>query len=250
MEFKAMLKDAVRYPISNWYNILILGLILFLTDHIVDFNVHPMIGSMGDVLIVIVIVVLSFMEIGYGFRIVEETVHGSSNPPSFHHPLNLIEHGIKESVILLIYFVTPLVLVIIGVSELETMFNIDFSIIVRDYAIIFAIILFVIFNILFQGAVLNMAHHEGSLRSGFNMIMVFRKIRQVGLKKMLLISFITTVVIYILKQTIFDTLHGLPYLCTSVGAGMTVGDVFSTVLIGPFLILFTTRLLGLMDVKD
>lgn len=239
-----MLTDAMRYSVSKWYNILILGLILFLTDHIIDFNVPSMIGDMGDVLIVIIIIILSFLEIGYGFRIVEETVQGSSKPPSFHHPLNLIGHGIKESVILLIYFILPLLLVIIGISEFETMFNLDFSPIILEYALLIAIILFVCFNILFQGAVLNMAHHEGSLRSGFNMIMVFRKIRQVGLKNMFMISFITISVIYILKQAIFDTLHGLPYL------GTTVGDVLSTVLIAPFLILFTTRLLGLIDVTD
>lgn len=239
-----MLTDAMRYSVSKWYNILILGLILFLTDHIIDFNVPSMIGDMGDVLIVIIIIVLSFLEIGYGFRIVEETVQGSSKPPSFHHPLNLIGHGIKESVILLIYFILPLLLVIIGISEFETMFNLDFSPIILEYALLIAIILFVCFNILFQGAVLNMAHHEGSLRSGFNLIMVFRKIRQVGLKNMFMISFITISVIYILKQAIFDTLHGLPYL------GTTVGDVLSTVLIAPFLILFTTRLLGLIDVTD
>jgi hypothetical protein len=244
MEFKAMIKDAMRYSVSKWYNILILGLILFLTDHIVDFNVPSMIGDIGDVLIVIIIIILSFLEIGYGFRIVEETVQGSSKPPSFYHPLNLIGHGIRESVILVIYFILPLLLVIIGVSEFETMFNFDFSPIIMEYALFIAIILFVCFNILFQGAVLNMAHHEGSLRSGFNMIMVFRKIRQVGLKNMLMISFITIVVIYILKQAIFDTLHELPYL------GTTVGDVLSTVLIAPFLILFTTRLLGLIDVTD
>lgn len=243
MEFKAILTDAMRYSVSNWYNILILGLILFLTDHIIDFNAPSMIGDMGDALTVIVIIILSFLEIGYGFRIVEETVQGSSKPPSFHHPLNLIGHGVRESVILLIYFIFPLILIVIGISEFETMFNLDFSPML-DYALFIAIILFVCFNILFQGAVLNMAHHEGSLRSGFNMIMVFRKIRQVGLKNMLMISFITIAVIYILQQAIFDTLHGLPFI------GTTVGDVLSTVLIAPFLILFTTRLLGLIDVTD
>jgi len=238
-----MLTDAMRYSVSKWYNILILGLILFLTDHIIDFNVPSMISGMGDVLIVSIIFILSFLEIGYGFRIVEETVQGSSKPPSFHHPLSLIGHGVRESVILLIYFIIPLILIVIGISEFETMFNLDFSPML-DYALFIAIILFVCFNILFQGAVLTMAHHEGSLRSGFNMIMVFRKIRQVGLKNMLMISFITIAVIYILQQAIFDTLHGLPYV------GTTVGDVLSTVLIAPFLILFTTRLLGLIDVTD
>lgn len=234
------LKDAVRFSISNWYNILILGLILFLVDHIIDVDVSPILGFYGQILVVILIIALSFMEIGYGFRIVEGTVHGSRNPPSFHHPLNLVAHGVKESVILLTYFIIPLILLIVGIAQIDTYIDLDLNPILVDITLVLGVIFFLICNILFQGAVLNMAHHDGSLRSGFNMIKVFRKIKLVGLKDMLLISIITIMVVYMLKQAIFDTLHGLPY----------VGDILATVIVGPFFILFTTRLLGLFDVSE
>ncbi|NYB51023.1 MAG: DUF4013 domain-containing protein [Methanobacteriaceae archaeon] len=250
MKFKTMLKDAAIYSLSDWYNILILGLTLFLTDYLIDFDVPFMIEGITDVLIVILIIFLSFLEIGYGFRIVEETVHGSSKPPGFHHPLNLMVHGIKESVILGTYFILPMIMVIIGISEFELMFKLDFSTIIMEFALFIAIILFICFNILFQGAVLNMAHHEGSIRSGFDMVMVFRKIKEVGLKNMFFITMINIVVIYILKQAIFDTMHEFYFLGTTFWGNITLGDLLSTVLIAPFLILFTTRLLGLIDLKD
>jgi len=247
MKFQEMLKDSVKYSLSNWYNILILGFILFLLDHIIDSDFNFTFGDGSEIFIavvmVMVIVILSFMEIGYGFRIVEETVKGSRSPPSFRHPFNLISHGIKESIILIAYFIIPLILVILGVSGVETYLNFDFSFIM-DYAIAMAVIFFILFNLMFQGAVLTMAHHEGSLRSGFNIIKVFRKIKQVGFLDMIFISIITIIVIYILKQAIFDTLHGLPYI------GSTVGDVLATVIIAPFLLLFNTRLLGLVDVDE
>ncbi len=240
---KGKISNALRYTASDWYNVLILGIILFLVDHIVDLNAPSLIEGY-DILILILVVFLSFIEVGYGFRIVEETVQGSSKPPSFHNPLDLLWHGVKESVILLLYFIVPLILVVMGISEFEYLLNLDLGSIIMRYALLFAIIFFLAFNIMFQAAVLNMAHHQGRITSAFNFPMVFRKIRLVGLKNMVLVSLITIVVLYIIKQVVFDTLHELPYL------GPSLGDVISTVLIAPFLMIFTTRLVGLIDVSD
>lgn len=244
MDLIVIIKDAIRYTASDWRNFLILGLILFLTDHIIDLSAPPILGDWGDVLILLIIIVLSFMEVGYGFRIVEETVKGSTRPPSFHHPLHLFWHGVKESLVLVVYFLLPLILVAIGISEFELVTNQDFSPLITEYSLLIAIILFICFNVMLQGAILTMAHHSGGIRWGFNLPLVFKKIKLVGLKNMLMVSGITIVVLYIVKQIIFDTLHGLPYL------GSTVGDVISTVLIAPFLMIFTTRLVGLIDVSE
>lgn len=244
MRMKDMVLDAMRYAAADWHNFFILGVVLFLADHLVDLSAPPLIDSYFDVILLILTLFLALVEVGYGFRMVEETVQGSQKPPSFHHPFNLFWHGVKESVILVVYFVLPLIMGFISLFEFENFLGIDFSPIIVDYSLFIAVTLFFAFNIMFQGAVLNMAHHEGSLASGFNMPMVFRKIRMVGLKNMLIISFITLFLIYILKQEIFDTLHALPYL------NPIVGDVISTVIIAPFLIIFTTRFLGLMDVEE
>ncbi len=248
MKLTAMFKDAIRYTASDWRNVLFLGLILFLTDQILDLNSTSIIGSLSDALILIMIVFLSFVEIGYGFRIVEETVKGSRKPPSFHHPWNLFVHGVKESIILLFYFVIPLIVVIMGISEFETISGLDLGPIITEYFLLFGIVLFLCFNIMFQGAVLNMAHHKGSITSGFNIIQIIRKIRMVKVKNMLMISIITIIVLYIIKQTVFDTFHALPYVLPYIG--ISVGDIFSTIIITPFLTIFNTRLLGLIDVAD
>ncbi|MDY9923763.1 DUF4013 domain-containing protein [Methanobacterium sp.] len=242
-KLKTILKDAARYAVSDWYNLLILGLILLLTDHLIDLDAPSLIGGLSDVILIIIILFLSFMELGYGFRIVEETVEGSTSPPGFHHPLNLFVHGLKESLILIVYFILPLILMIIALSELDTL-NIDLGPIINEYALLLVIIFFFCFNIILQGAILTMANHGGSIRWGFNMPRVFGKIRRVGLKNMFMVSLITIVVLYIIRQLIFDALHGIPYL------GSTVGEIIGTVLIAPFLMIFTTRVLGLIDVPD
>jgi len=50
-------------------------------------------------------------------------------------------------------------------------------------------------------------------------------------------------VLYLIRQILFDALHEIPYL------GSTVGELIGTVLIAPFLLIVTTRLLGLIDVQ-
>lgn len=242
-KLKTLLTDAARYAVSDWYNFLVLGLVLFLTDHLIDLNDPSLIGGLSDVIILIIILFLSFMEVGYGFRIVEETVEGSTSPPGFHHPLNLFVHGLKESLILIVYFIIPLILMVMVLSEFDT-FNIDLGPFINEYALLIVIIFFFCFNIMMQGAILTMAHHGGSIRWGFNIPHVFGKIRRVGLKNMFIVSLITIVVLYIVRQLIFDALHGIPYV------GSTVGEIIGTVLVAPFLMIFTTRLLGLIDVPN
>jgi len=242
MKLKSIIKDSTRYAVSDWRNFLVLGLILFLTDHVVGLDDSSLFLGVFSGLMIIVIIFLSFMEVGYGFRIVEETVQGSTRPPSFHHPLNLFTHGVKESVILIVYFIIPLILLVFGFLDLVNMTNLDLGPLNDYYLIIIAVIFFLCFNITMQGAILTMAHHEGSLRWGFNLPQVFKKIRKVGLKNMLMVSLITIAVLYVVRGLAFDTLHGIPYL------GSTVGDVIATVLVAPFLMIFTTRLLGLIDV--
>ena len=242
MELKAILNDATRFAVSDWYNFLVLGVILFLVDHLIDLSVPSLIDGVWDVILVLVIIFLSLIEVGYGFRIVEETVEGSTRPPSFHNLWNLFWHGIKESLVLIAYFIVPLILVVIGISEFVELINLDINPLITDYALVLAVIFFLCFNIMLQGAILTMAHHGGSIISGFNLPLVFKKIRKVGLKNMLIVSIITIVVLYIVKQIIFDTLHGLPY------PGSILGEIIFTLIILPFLMIFSTRILGLIDV--
>ena len=242
MELKAILNDATRFAVSDWYNFLVLGVILFLVDHLIDLSVPSLIDGVWDVILVLVIIFLSLIEVGYGFRIVEETVEGSTRPPSFHNLWNLFWHGIKESLVLIAYFIVPLILVVIGISEFVELINLDINPLITDYALVLAVIFFLCFNIMLQGAILTMAHHGGSIISGFNLPLVFKKIRKVGLKNMLIVSIITIVVLYIVKQIIFDTLHGLPY------PGSILGEIIFTLIILPFLMIFSTRIMGLIDV--
>lgn len=245
-KLKFLLKDAAYFALSDWRNFLILGLILLLVDHTMEFysgfTGHNVLDILLFVTILGVLIFLSFVEIGYGFRIVEETVKGSTNTPGFHHPLDLFIHGIKESLILIVYFVLPLIIFILGIFGLTDLLG--FGSQKMSLLIIGLLIFLVCFNIIMQGAILTMAHHGGSIRWGFNLPQVFKKIKMVGLRNMFLVSIITVVVLTLIREITFDALHEIPYL------GSTVGELIGTVLIVPFILIFATRLLGLIDVTE
>lgn len=246
-KLKTILRDAVLYTVSDWRNFLILGVILVLTDNVIDLS-SPRISSVYDIFIIAsavgVIAVLSFIEVGYGFRIVEETVDGSKIPPDFNDPLNLFVHGIKESLILVVYFILPLITLIVGIIEFATFAGLEWGFFVEWVLIVVFVTFFICFNILMQGAILTMAHHRGSLHWGFNLPQVSAKVKKVGLKNMLLVTIITGLMLYVVKQFILSALHGIPY------PGSAMGELIGTFLVAPFLMIFTTRLLGLIDVPD
>ncbi|HOI40423.1 MAG TPA: DUF4013 domain-containing protein [Methanobacterium sp.] len=243
MKLSSMFKDCARFVVSNWYNVLFLGFILFLTD-VSIFNVQSSFKGLLEILTIIIVAVLFFVEVGYGCRIVDETVQGSSKPPSFHHPQNLLWEGMKECVVFTTYFIVPLILITLGISEIATFLEFDINSIVTKFSLLISILFFVALNIMLQGAILNMAHHGGSIISGFNIPQIFRKIRMVGLKNMIMVSLIIMLGIGVFGNAVPDTFHGFPFPFS------TLSEVIITFIVLPSMIIFTARLLGLIDVEE
>ena len=77
MKIKHLLNDSIHYAIADWYNILILGLILFLGENLYTLPGNPPGFDIYDLTVVIFIGFLWIIESGYIFKILEETVSGS-----------------------------------------------------------------------------------------------------------------------------------------------------------------------------
>jgi hypothetical protein len=82
-----------------------------------------------------------------------------------------------------------------------------------------------------------MAHNHGTVRSGLDFRAIIRKIRYLGFKDLVVVYTGMFMILGILKLVLTDNLSTLPL----------VGDLISQLLIAPFILLFTTRMLGLMD---
>ncbi len=54
------------------------------------------------------VILLAIFEAGYVFRILEETIQGSKKLPKFNNLKLMFFHGIKELIVLILYFLIPI----------------------------------------------------------------------------------------------------------------------------------------------
>ncbi|MBP2045782.1 DUF4013 domain-containing protein [Methanobacterium aggregans] len=230
MNLKEILVDSFWYSVSDWKKLILLGILLVLMDSEGGFS-----GSLTmnwlNAIILLFILVLGVLEAGYLFRVLEESVEGSKKLPKLNRFREMTVHGIKELLILTIYFAVPSFLFIMLLWSTEA--SADATII----GFLILILLLGTIYIFFPAVMLNMAHNHGNIRSGLDFRAIIRKIKYLGFKDLVVVYTGIFLILGILKLVLTDNLSTLPL----------VGDLVSQLIIAPFILLFTTRVLGLMD---
>lgn len=232
MDLKGIISDAWKYTIRDWTKVLLLGLTLFLLDLSNEGANYGLKGQIFDTIFFISGSILSVVESGYLFRIIEETIKGSQNPPHFNKINELLIHGVKDLVMGFIYAAFPIIIIILGL--IIAFYNSDAGFLI----IILGFISTFIFSILWMGAILNMAHNHGSLRAAFQFRIIFRKIRLIGFKRLTIIYIGILVGLGIITITLRDELSSnVPVF----------GMLIFQLIIAPIFLIFSLRTLGLID---
>jgi hypothetical protein len=239
MSIKEMMVDSLRYSSTDWKAVLRLGILLV----ILDLNDELLwAGNLADelkLLLNIVAVILFFLEAGYLFRILEETIEGSKKLPKFNKIREMFIHGVKEAFISFSYFLIPFMLFVLFFFNFMT--SMDLDDVSGEKALTFLVILAItaLIYILFPAVLLNMGHNHGTIRSAFDFRKIFRKIRVVGFKRLVLVYMGIFIIISLIKLFLDDGLStSIPF----------IGDFISNLIITPFVVIFTTRFLGLIDI--
>lgn len=236
---KGILINSLKYASSNWFKVILLGLVIFLAD---ISNELYFIGGMADEIRSLVIFagfILGIYQLGFLFRIIEETTQGSDKMPKFDKLISTFSHGLKEALVTVIYFIIPFLLVLVGIALLDDITGPKTQEV--DIVIIFTgLFLASLTYLLYQAAVLNMANYHGTIRSAFDFIQVFRKFRAIGLRKLIFIYFLTVIFAAVVEITLSDARSILPY---------GLGDLVSSLLIAPFILVIIARILGLINQK-
>ena len=228
--------DSFHYSTSNWIKVIFLGLVIFIADMINELSFLGVSAAKIDLFLILIGLILAIFESGYVFRIIEESTHGSEVLPSFDRFWETSVHGIKEIFITLIYFIVPSLLILVGVVEVNELIG-HFSQEVDFFLILSGLILASFLYIPYQVAVLNMAHHHGTLRSGFDFKSIFQKVRKMGFKNLIFVYLLNVFFVTVVVYTLSDTLAILPY----------IGDLISGLFIAPMILIFTARVLGLIN---
>jgi hypothetical protein len=247
------LKEAVDYTLNGWYNLLFLGLILFLAENMYTLPGNPPGFDLYDFSVLLIIIFLWIMESGYIFLILESTVHGSNKSPPFIGFKSIMAHGVKENIVLFTYMLLPIVLIglaILNGKILMKVLELNPDIIMyylKSAKMLYFIVVLVLFAMIYfwyMGVLLNMAHHRGSVNSGFDLKGINKRIKNAGIKNLSLIYFFLVMASLILVFT-FLTYSLVPVYIFK----WDLVDILTQFLIGPLLIISGVRMLGLLDQK-
>ncbi len=238
MKIKDIIIDSLKYSASDLKVLVLLGMVLLIADIADELSFLGDLSQYAKIIIFFLIIFLAIFEAGYVFRIIEDTIHGSTVLPEFNNFIGLLSHGINEMIVLFMYFIVPLGLILIFFIDFLLSFDTDDISDGMGLVLVGFLSLAVIIYILFPAVILHRAHHNGNLSSSFDFTAIYHKIRSVGLKRLVIVYLSIIIVVTMIRELLTPSMDGLiPFL---VGI---VSDLF----IAPYLLIFTSRVLGLID---
>lgn len=238
MKIKDIIVDSLKYSASDLKILLLLGMVLVIADLGDEFSFLGDLSTIVKLIISVVVITIAIFEAGYVFRIIEETIKGSNSLPSFNNFKEMFVHGLSEIFLILIYFVVPVVLVMVlffnyiinnDINELSLVSGLIFLLIIG-----FAVSIFM----LFPAVMLHRANNNCDLRSSFDLRAIYHKIRNVGFKRLIIVYFTIIVIVAMIREILVPSMDGpIPLII----------GIISDLLIAPYLLIFTSRVLGLLD---
>jgi len=249
MKIRGILLDSIKYPLLNLKSLFSMGFMIligsFLLSQYFDFDNYfgNKLGFTGLLLIILLIFVIfavtTILESGYTFRIIEKSVIGIKKPPELNNFISMFKHGINEIIIAIIYFLIPIFIFIMILDAAFT--QISFGLptlsenIINLFIIILAFLLF-ISDVLFTVAIPHMAFKGGSFKEAFRFREIFRKIKQIGLKQLLLGYLIVVLGLVAV---------GLPILKEILESANIVGFMIAELIVAPYIVIFYARFIAL-----
>ena len=272
MEFGEIFSNALKYPISDYQKLLILGVlfvVINLPNVLLGFNIHSRELSL---VWIVVSLVLNLIVLGYGLSVIKGAIELNDEIPDFDWVKNLVD-GVKSFLVMFIYYLIPSIIVlIIGFSSFGSFFsaipstvfapiqNITtpqaaanvpaatwqqmfssipaeaWSTLATGLAItaVIGFILFLIFGIFEIIAVCRLAKYD-SLGEAFSFGEIFENVKEIGFLK-LIGFFIVLLIISSIIGIVTALISGIPFV------GMIIGYLVGK----SFNLLFRCRAMGLL----
>lgn len=234
MSLGEILSDAIRYPFSDITKFLIVGILALLAGITSVLFPTGSDGSVIFILLAIISLVFAFIISGYGVAVIRNTIKNSDEIPGIDPVANIID-GIKVAIIGIVYYIIPLILLVIisfalgligaGLNQVSAVVII---------ASIIGIILFVLFSIFEIVAVARFAD-KGELGAALSIGEVIEDAKRVGILNIILFTIVAVILILILSL-IAGVLALIPI----------IGIIVGVIILGGFMILFYNRGIGLL----
>lgn len=256
MNISEIVKDAVKYPFSDWKKILIFGIIILFGDMSFIIRSQNYISITNG--IIFFLGIISFLIIllvkGYSFRIVTSSLKGLVELPKFNLWSEMFKDGINLFIVPFVYGIPAILVILIFaavsfISNPLLVVNIVSGIVIWAFVggsgissiislsyICFFIVILYIFIILpiIAIAIAHMANNDGKLVTAFRFHEIIDKISSIGWSN-LIIWYIVTLILYLVLYIISEAII-MTALLLIKGFGGTEPEYYILLLILPLLI--------------
>ncbi|WP_407380923.1 DUF4013 domain-containing protein [Methanobrevibacter sp.] len=262
MEFGEIFKDALKYPISDYKALLIVGVLFLISSLVLVLAQFGVSDSTFSMVWAIVALLVSILLMGYALSVMKNGIELDDEIPAFDWVKNFVD-GLKVLVVNIIYMIIPTIICgIIGfisimpaISEIFSSERIarmgssaDISIIFSTVpssvwdslfagiaiTAIIAIILFIIFGLFETIAQCRLAKYD-SLGEAFSVGEIYSDIKEIGILKLIAFLIVLWIIACIIG-IIGAFITAIPY----------VGLIIAALVVYPFILLYSNRALGLL----
>lgn len=235
MKTGEIIKDSIRYPLSNWTSYLILGILTFFSGL---YNDVPNLITHYTILIVLVIITIlvTILENGYVIKIFKSSLVGLNTAPNFNEWKIMFKDGFKAIIVAIIYSIPLLIIIVVTIVVLTFL---GFTTLLPAL-IITAAYLILVSPVIYLGLV-NMAKNESKIESAFELHEIFQIISNAGWGKLIAL-YITTMILAVIFG--FITV-GINFILSILSA-----DVITSLLLIPYISLFMARIVVLFYMSE
>lgn len=255
MNMSRIIKDALKYPFSDWKKILILGFVILVSDlTLIFYNISHITNN--EILIPFIGFLILFFVVGYEFRIIKSSLNGVDELPKFNAWTVMFKEGIKNYIVHFVYLI-PVFLIILFYLGI-TNFLLDlirdpstislFLIYLKEIIIaivnvnvftshlngwiqllVIMIYLVIAIPLQFMG-IANMAKNDSKLRYAFNFREIFHTITNNGLKNLIILYIAILLpfsILLLLKQILYlGTIYPSPEFIILVLIGSSYSAMY------------------------
>lgn len=263
MNLREIITDAIKFPISEPKKFLIFCVLIIIMSLSTVLPSYGIDNSTLTIILSLVSLIVSFIVLGYALDVIKGGSEGEGILPDYDFVKNFVM-GIKALILDIVYFIIPLIIVLIVASAtglFSSLTNIIYTSIdamangtsnatvimaaipqttINTFAnaltitLIVAIILFIIFSLLAFTATVRLAK-SGSITEGLRFGEILRDMSNIGFGKIILTLIVVYIITFVLAFVV-GLIGMIPYI--GVFIGMFIGV--------PFILLFFYRAIGLL----
>ena len=229
MDMGEIIGDAFKYPVSNWKQLLILGVIVLISQFSMEIVMGY--GRVSGLLYFLLIpaLVASFLILGYQLRTIRTSIMGENEPPEFNEWTKLFLNGLRLFITSLVYGIIPTIVLVVGFIMLLVGSS-GIGVII----LLLGAILLIIVGIISVMAISNMAYYD-EIGAAFRFGEIRERIESIGWLRYILMLILLGI-FYIILAVVAALVTLIPF----------AGLVLVSLIIYPFMYLFMYRAYGLI----